>query len=72
MLKVRKIDIFGFCQYFRCANSRKRQFQGRFSGTSSEQNPLFLASTGPRFNGHAFFLWREYRPVGLFLTDKLV
>ena len=43
MLKFRKIEIFWLKrQYFRCANSRKRQFQGRFSGGKRVESAVIL------------------------------
>ena len=43
MLKFRKIEIFWLkSQYFRCANSRKRHFQGRFYGGKRVESGVFV------------------------------
>ena len=43
MLKFRKNELFWLKrQYFRCANSRKRQFQGRFSGGKRVESAVIL------------------------------
>ena len=43
MLKFRKIEIFWLkSQYFRCANSRKRHFQGRFYGGKRVESGISL------------------------------
>ena len=43
MLKFRKNELFGLKSWcFGCANSRKRQFQGRFSGGKGVESGVFL------------------------------
>ena len=44
MLKFRKNELFYRLksQYFRCANSRKRQFQGRFYGGKRVESGVFV------------------------------
>ena len=68
MLKFRKIEIFWLkSQYFRCANSRKRQFQGRFYGGKRVESGVFVvkcvilctSSSGAR----PMCYWRKHKKI---------